>query len=123
MRACWRGMWTGFLAREKAMSETGRYLVSYDVSGARNGQRVQRRVRRHATMLLESLYHFRGDAAAFDRLVQELRARAGRSAPDVAGWRLRERVSMRCWGTALSPEGILDFRLPPGVNASATTAP
>ena len=93
------------------MGERGRYLLSYDVVGARYGQRVQRHVRKHASMLLESLYQFNGDAESCQDLLQQLRQLAGPSAPNVVGWRIRGDEPMRYWGTALPPAGILDFSL------------
>lgn len=97
------------------MAERGWYVVSYDIAGARQGQRVHRYLKRSASMLLESLYLYFGTAAEMAELHRHLRLLAGPSASDVVAYGLRGPLAIRTWGKACQPRGITNFGLPPMV--------
>lgn len=94
------------------MPEQSWYVVSYDVAGARHGQRVHRHLKRNASMLLESLYLYRGTTAEVTELLRQLRRYAGPSASDVVVYGLRGPFAIRTWGKACQPAGIINFSLP-----------
>lgn len=94
------------------MAERSWYVISYDVAGARHGQRVHRHLKRSASMLLESLYLYCGTATEMAALLRQLRRYAGPSASDVVVYGLRGPLGIRTWGKACQPSGITNFSLP-----------
>ena len=90
----------------------GWYLVSYDISNAKRGQRVQRLIRKSGVMLLESLYLCAGSGFDLERHLTQLRHLAGASARNVVVYRLRGSQPIHVAGTACPAPGIYEFGSP-----------
>ncbi|MEJ5207357.1 CRISPR-associated endonuclease Cas2 [Denitratimonas sp. CY0512] len=88
------------------------YLVAYDIHQPRRGQRVYREIRKHGTMLLESLYLCHGTGQELNQRLARLRHLAGPSASDVVAYRLRPSQPIHLAGTARPTAGIHEFGLP-----------
>lgn len=92
--------------------ESGWYFLSYDISGARHGRRVQRQLRKQAHRLLESLYLYKGGADNARQLLQNMRQLAGSSASEVVMYRLRQSQPIWVCGAISKESGVMDFSLP-----------